>query len=230
MGLNFDQLFPSRFLKAGEMEGNPLTLTIADVALEALESEDGTEKDVAIITFKEPKAKQLRLNRTNGESVRAMFGSEIDDWIGKRVTFYPERDTSGMSESGVCIRVKGSPDIPAPITATIKLPRRRPITRKLEVTGGGGVCEAPQTRPTVPVADPVPADYEVEVHAAESFYVDAANDLPKQKADLALATMENNRKKAADTDGWIGYLTWLDKATNQISKELKQKQGQGELV
>lgn len=136
MGLTFDQLFPGRFIKAGEMHGKPVTLTIERIYLEELEKEDGTTKPQAIVIFREIK-REWALNRTNASALRAMWGDDTDAWLGKRVTLFPEPDTSGLSESGVAIRVKGSPDIAKTITAQIKLPRRRPVQRKLEKTTAG---------------------------------------------------------------------------------------------
>jgi len=133
MGLSFDQLFPGRFIKAGEMHGKPVTLTLKSIYLDDLEKEDGTTKAQAVATFVEIK-REWAVNRTNASALRAMWGDDTDAWLGKRVTLFPEPDTTGMSESGVCLRVKGSPDIAKTITATIKLPRRRPMQRKLEKT------------------------------------------------------------------------------------------------
>lgn len=136
MGLSYDQLFPSRFIKAGEFGGKPVTLTITGVDLEELEKEDGTAHNAPIVSFRETK-RQWVLIKTNAQCLLAMWGPDTDNWIGKRVTLYPERDASGLSDSGLCIRVKGSPDIDKPVTAIIKLPRRRPQERKLTKTASG---------------------------------------------------------------------------------------------
>lgn len=132
--MNYDMLYPSRFLKAGEFDGKTVTLTIQNVSLEELEKDDGTTRTTPIVSFAETK-RQLVLIKTNAQCIVAMLGNETDDWVGKRVTFFPERDASGLSDSGYAIRVKGSPDIDADIVATIKLPRRKPQTRKLVKTG-----------------------------------------------------------------------------------------------
>jgi hypothetical protein len=52
-----------------------------------------------------------------------MFGADIPNWIGKRVTFFPS-EWNGEP----CIRVHGSPDIDKEFTVEIKLPRRKPFT------------------------------------------------------------------------------------------------------
>lgn len=136
MGLTFDQLFPGRFIKAGEMHGKPVTLTIKSVYLDNLEGDDGREQQQGVITFEEI-AREWALNKTNGLCLRAMFGSDTDGWLHKRITLYPEPDTTGMSESGVCLRVQGSPDIEKTVIIDLKLPRRKAVKRKLQKTVAG---------------------------------------------------------------------------------------------
>jgi hypothetical protein len=128
--VNYDQRHPSRFIKAGEFGGKPVTLTITSVVMEDIESEDGSVKASPIVSFRETK-RLWRMNTTNDQSVSAMFGGDDEGWVGKRVTLVPEDDPSGLSDSGKCIRVKGSPDIKSPIEVTIKLPRRKPQKRRL---------------------------------------------------------------------------------------------------
>lgn len=133
MGLTYDQLFPGRFIKAGEMHGRPVTLTVKDVYLDQLEDESGREKPQAVIAFNET-PREMALNKTNAQCIVSMFGQDSGDWIGKRITLCPERDASGLSDSGLCLRIQGSPDIKQPVTAEIKLPRRKPQKRKLVPT------------------------------------------------------------------------------------------------
>ena len=140
MGLTYDALFPGRFIKAGEMGDKPATLTITSVYLDHLEGEDGREKPQAVVGFSETK-REWALNKTNAQCLVAMWGPQSDDWLGKHVTLIAERDPSGLSDSGVCLRVKGSPDITKAIKAQIKLPRRRPQERVLVPTGNGNKAQ-----------------------------------------------------------------------------------------
>jgi hypothetical protein len=128
-GLDYDALFPGRFLKASVFQGREVTLEISDVRIEELPSETGGMKVKGVVSFKGKKL-ELVLNRTNGECIKAMFGRDTGDWIGKRVTFYP---TEWNGEP--CIRVKGSPDIAAPVKFELKLPRKKPKATTMLVTG-----------------------------------------------------------------------------------------------
>ena len=123
--LDYDQLYAGRFLKAGELLGKKVTLTIADVDLEDLMGEDGKEKAKAIVSFRETE-KKLVTCKTNGICLKEMFGKTLSGWVGKRVTIFPDQWNGEP-----CIRVWGSPDIDANVEVTITLPRRRPFKKTL---------------------------------------------------------------------------------------------------
>lgn len=118
--VDYDELYPGRFLKAGELLGRKVTVTISSVDLDMLESDSG-KKVKGVVSFKETQ-KQLALNRTNGICLREMFGRQIPQWEGKRITLFPD-EWNGEP----CIRIWGSPDINEDRKIQIALPRRRPI-------------------------------------------------------------------------------------------------------
>lgn len=147
--MDFDGLFPNRFLKAGEFQKKDVTLTISAVKIEELEGTKGKENK-AIVSFAHT-AKQLVLNKTNGLSIKAMFGRETNDWIGKKVTFFPAEIK--FEDSDLAIRVRGSPDIPGPITFELKLARKKPRSVTLQKTTVGAPRASP---PPAPVVAPPP--------------------------------------------------------------------------
>ena len=124
----FDDLYPGRFLKAGNLQGRNVTLTIASVQREGLVGDDGKEQQKATMLFRETQMGVV-LCKTNGICIRAMFGDSLANWEGKRITLMPD-----VWNGEPCIRIAGSPDIPKDITVTVTLPRRKPFTRKLTVT------------------------------------------------------------------------------------------------
>lgn len=140
MGLDFDQLFPNRFLKAGEFQGRDVTMTIKSIEREELEGQKGKEVK-AIISFTE-RPKQWVVNKTNAHCLKAMFGRDTGAWVGKRVTLYPATITVDDEET-LAIRVRGSPDIAADITFTLKLARKKPRQVPLKRTGAAGKKAAP---------------------------------------------------------------------------------------
>ncbi len=160
--MDFDKLFPGRFLKSGLFGGKDVTLTIKAIRLEDLPQDAGGTKAKPIVSFHE-RPLELVLNRTNGESFKAMFGRETDAWIGKRVTLYPAPFTDSFTgEVGTAIRVRGSPDLKATINAEIRLPRKKPIKMRLLKTGA---VEAPREEPT-PYEPPEPSDSDMPPEVA----------------------------------------------------------------
>jgi hypothetical protein len=125
---SFDELYPGRFLKAGLLGGKKWTLTIKAVDLEELEGQDGPKKK-CIIYFRETDL-ALVAAKTNGLCLRDMFGSKLSEWIGKQVTIFPTIDP----RKGDCIRVWGSPDIPAEREIEISLARRKPFKMTMRKT------------------------------------------------------------------------------------------------
>lgn len=123
--VDFDQLYPGRFLKSGELLGKKVTVKIADVAIDELEGEKG--KKIQGIIFLEGKDKQIVLNKTNGLCLRGMFGRKLTEWVGKRITIFQDQTKLG-GEIVDCIRIWGSPDIAEDRNVTINLPRKKPFT------------------------------------------------------------------------------------------------------
>ncbi len=140
-GLDYDALFPGRFIKAGDFKGKDVTVTIATVRIEDLPNDAGGNKVKGIIGF-EGKKKEWVLNRTNGEALKAMWGRDTGDWIGKRVTLYPAPFNGDLA-----VRVRGSPDLKAPLDFELKLPRKRPQKTRLLVTGKANGKAAPEPEP-----------------------------------------------------------------------------------
>jgi hypothetical protein len=140
--VDFDQLYPNRFLKAGELGEKKLTLTISAVDIEELEGDKG-KKVKGIVSF-EKTNKQFVLNRTNGTCIREMFGRKIPEWIGKRITLF-----AGEWNGEPCVRIWGSPDIDSDRSIEVALPRRKPIRMTMHVVRANGQRaqqQAPQQR------------------------------------------------------------------------------------
>lgn len=137
--VDFDQLYPGRFLKAGELLGKKVTLTMTSIDIEELEGEGG-KKIKATLTFRETE-KQLVMCKTNGICIKAMFGKVLAAWVGKRITIFPD-----TWNDEPCIRIWGSPDIAHELEVEIALPRRRPFRKtmhKVERRSGAAHASAP---------------------------------------------------------------------------------------
>lgn len=139
--VDFDQLYPGRFLKSGELLGKKVTVTIDDVSIDELENEKG--KKIQGILYLRGKAKQIVLNKTNGLCLKAMFGRKLGDWIGKRIVIF-QGTTKFGPDTVDCIRIFGSPDIAKDQTVTINLPRKRPFDMTMHKTPARDASSAPE--------------------------------------------------------------------------------------
>jgi hypothetical protein len=134
---HYDGLQDGSYIKAAEFKlGTEFTVTLEKVHKEQLEGDDGKKKGKGVVAFR-GKEKEWVTNKTNLICLAAMFGPMVKDWAGKRITIVTEMVSVG-AEKRPGFRIKGSPDITAPIDAVIKLPRKRPITRTLVPTGTTG--------------------------------------------------------------------------------------------
>jgi hypothetical protein len=82
--MTVDQLFPSRWLKSSDIGSNPRTATITKIDFE----EVGQDRDRKAILSFENTTKRMILNRTNAQILANLYGKEVQNWIGKRITLY----------------------------------------------------------------------------------------------------------------------------------------------
>lgn len=142
-------MFKGSYLAAVEFGNRQFTAEIESVKLVKLEAEDGSQKDKGVVYFKGHDRGWV-LCKTNAMCVAAMFGDDTSAWVGKSVTLYSTMVQVGR-EKKPGIRVKGSPDLSAPVQCEVRLPRKKPFKVPLVPTG-----KAPP--PPKPVEDEPPPD------------------------------------------------------------------------
>lgn len=135
--MHYRRLFIGDYLQATEFDGRTPTFTIDNIVIKNLPSlkNEGEEQSKGVVYFKEMKRGWV-LSRTSGEQVAAMFGPQIDAWIGKRVTLRAEAVQVGK-KMDMGIRVVGSPDIAKPVDFELCLPRKKPKKMRLIPTKPG---------------------------------------------------------------------------------------------
>lgn len=137
--LNWQALFPGRFISAAEFGGELIvkqpTFKIKAVASETLESLDaGKGPRTAGIVYFDDYPRGWVLNKTNAQLVAAMFGDKVSGWTGRRVTLHAARVKLGR-EMTLGIRVMGSPELKQEMKVQVKLPKRAPVDYTLVPTG-----------------------------------------------------------------------------------------------
>ena len=99
-----NEVFPSRYLQAADLNGKPINLTIEKAPLETLKNKSG-EDTKTVLYFRGTK-KSLPLNRTNWDKVADITGEDdSNDWPGHQIQLYPT-NTSFGADVVDCIRIR----------------------------------------------------------------------------------------------------------------------------
>ncbi len=104
MGFNMNAAFPSRYVKADDLEDRDWTVIIEKIDL--VELEKGKVKPV--LRFK-GWTQGLVLNKVNTKTITKVLGtSDSDALVGKAITLYPS-ETEMNGEMVPCVRVRTKP-------------------------------------------------------------------------------------------------------------------------
>tara|TARA_R110002074_G_C12558458_1_gene667664 strand:+ start:43306 stop:43710 length:405 start_codon:yes stop_codon:yes gene_type:complete len=99
--MNINDLYPSKYLSASDLQGREAEVTISNVAME----EVGKDKEMRPILYFQGKQKGVVLNKTNAHNVGAIYGPDTNGWLGQRVTlFVVWTDFNGKSVEAIRIR------------------------------------------------------------------------------------------------------------------------------
>ena len=111
---DYRSLYDKEFIGAWDLKDDKdTTVTITKVVGGNLVGQGGRKSKKPIVYMKGTE-KGFAVNATNGKTIATMYGKNIEDWIGKRITLYKSttRDPSGGDAEVECIRVR--PRVPAP--------------------------------------------------------------------------------------------------------------------
>ena len=105
--------FPSKYLKATDLNDGPAVVTIKLAELERIKGFDGKEQPKVVVYFAK-KYKPLILNRTNFDAITDIADSgETDDWVGTRIELYTTPVTfNGKTADGIRVRKPGTEQKP----------------------------------------------------------------------------------------------------------------------
>ena len=109
---NINDFFPSNYLRAADLGGKEIDVTIDRVTSEEFE-QDGKKRTKPVIHFRNAGIKPLVANKTNSMLLAAACGTEdYLAWPGTQVRLYSEL-VSFKSKVSEVIRVKRTPAPPA---------------------------------------------------------------------------------------------------------------------
>jgi hypothetical protein len=103
--MNISNLFPSRYLRAVDLNGKTVTYTIKE--FRKFDVQDESKPGVLL----QETEKIFILNKTNLKFLGNIYSNETDIWIGKKITLYTSK-TQYQGNEYDCIRIR-KPDLPS---------------------------------------------------------------------------------------------------------------------
>lgn len=102
--MKMNDAFPSKWLKAADLNGREETYTISRYAMEKLEDEQ------KLILYFQGREKAMVCNKTNADRIAFYFGDDLDNWIGKSIILGSELVTfNGKTSEAIRVKGKSSP-------------------------------------------------------------------------------------------------------------------------
>ena len=99
---NINDSFPSNYLKASDLQGRQVVVTMDRVEFEPV----GRDKEMKAVLYFVGKQKGVVLNKTNAKKITEIAGSALtEEWQGVAVVLYPT-ETEFAGETVDCIRIK----------------------------------------------------------------------------------------------------------------------------
>lgn len=103
-----ESVYPSPWLKAHDLQGKAVTVTIKSVDVQEFRQRDGSYKVAVVLAF-ERAHKQLICNKTQAHTVAACLGTErLAEWAGHVVSLAPATAPNGKPT--IAILAQGQPE------------------------------------------------------------------------------------------------------------------------
>lgn len=166
--MKFHEMYPRNpdYLYAADFADRDVTLTFADPAVTQEPGMRNGQVD-NIWHFVETKRVYRGVPKTNGVCARALFGGETDDWPGHQITLYPAPDTSGLADDGLCIRVKGSPEIERNVVFKAQIGQSKQTFTLVPTKAGAAAVKEPEPKIEDIEVDPVTGEVDPQAPVEE---------------------------------------------------------------
>jgi hypothetical protein len=88
--VNLDEMFPSRYVRGQDLQGRAVNVTINRIQPEKMRPNPQSPELQKFVLYTSEGKKGVVLSKTLASQIAEILGSdESDDWIGKKVTFFP---------------------------------------------------------------------------------------------------------------------------------------------
>jgi hypothetical protein len=102
--MDINAAFPSKYLKASDLQGRKIKCTIDDVKTEKM-----GDDEKPVMYFRD-KSKGLVINKTKAMVIASMYGSDTDEWKGRLLYIYPTKTQNPQGQMVDAIGVEVVPE------------------------------------------------------------------------------------------------------------------------
>lgn len=155
--MQINEVFPSKYIKAEDLQGREPTVVIADARMEKLGD------DQKLILYFQHKEKGMVTNKTNANRIAYMYGDNTDGWIGREIVLCSEFvEFQGRSVKGLRVkppaRGAASPAAPYVAASPAMAARPAPISNRPSIKSHETVITVPSgyTEINPPPPDDIP--------------------------------------------------------------------------
>jgi hypothetical protein len=113
--MDMRKAFPSKYLKAADLDGRNITVTMLGIKMEQVGQDREEQKPVLYFDGAE---KGLVLNKTNSDRIAEEFGWETNEWKGHKIILYStEVDFQGKTVDAIRVRIPKVKDKVQPVAS-----------------------------------------------------------------------------------------------------------------
>ena len=103
--MNINQVFPSKWISAGDLQGKEPTVIIKQISMEEV-----NVGEMKPCLWFQGKDKGMILNKTNASNIAFLHGPETDSWVGKSITLFTTWvDFQGKSVEAIRVKPQANP-------------------------------------------------------------------------------------------------------------------------
>lgn len=97
--MNINEVFPSKYLKAADLQGRQVTVKIERADQETIGD------DRKLVIYFQGKEKGFVCNKTNANNIAFIYGPDTDDWKGCEITLFEAMvDFQGKTVAAIRVR------------------------------------------------------------------------------------------------------------------------------
>ncbi len=105
MSVKISAAFPSNYVKASDLNGQPWDMKIRTVAMEDLGQ--GSDKESKPVVYFDGAQKGLVLNKTNATHIAKSYGDDTGNWTGQNIQVFPTQvEFKGKLVDGIRGRIQ----------------------------------------------------------------------------------------------------------------------------